>query len=266
MNYDDMDVEELILHFRNQYSEIYLSTIGNEDYIWRTLTQKEHQEIAEFALNEQDANERICHVAVLHPRSSFSTTGLAYLPDMLAPEILNESGYGQYRKEEPLLKIFRDQIATNFDQQAAVLVNRAFPYITFEEMENWTKEKLLKFVAKAEWSLHFIDQKHHIQLLTDSEIKELNREEGEEEEEVVEEAPFDIMAVAKELRKNGQDPMMILRHLYQKEKEPYVVRPMIGGALQTDTMIAGMNAWKQEELPYGRYDTVREQVQKLPRG
>lgn len=266
MNYDDMSVEELILHFRNEYEEVYLTALEEDDYIWRTLTQKEYKEIAEFARDEQDANERICHLAVLYPRSNFATTGLAYLPEMLAPHILDESGYGRYRKEEPLLTIFRDQMQNQFDRQAEVLVNRAFPYITFEVMENWTKEKLLKNLSKAEWSLQFIDQKTHIQLLTDSEIKAIRAREAEEngeEEEIIEEPAFDLMGVAKELRKQGQDPMFVLRHLIEKEKEPYVVRPMIGGSLQTDTMLAGVDAWRQGGSFDGRYDTVREQVQKL---
>lgn len=263
MNYENMGVEEIILHFRNKYEEVYLTTVGDEDYIWRTLTQKEHREIAEFATNDFDAFERICEVAVLYPEVNFRTTGLAYIPEMVAPHILEESGYGQFRKEKPLLEIFRNQMNSNFDKQAEVLINRAFPYITFEVMENWTKEKLLKHVAKAEWSLHFIDKKTHIQLLTDEEIQEL--EEGEEEAEPVEEKPFDIMEVANELRKKGQDPMFILRHLYQKEKEPYVDRPMIGGSEQHDTMLAGIDAWRQGDLPNGRFDAVQQQVQTLSR-
>lgn len=259
-----MGVEELILHFRNAYEEVYLTTVGEEDYIWRTLTQKEHREIAEFATNDFDAFERICDVCILYPEQDYSSGGLAYIPEQIAPQILDESGFGQYRKEQTLLTIFRNQMSSSFDKQAEVLINRAFPYITFEVMENWTKEKIMKYVAKAEWSLRFIDRKDHIQLLTEEEIKQMQEESEEEIEPVVEE-PFDIMKVANELRKQGQDPMFVLRHLYQKEKKPYFERPMIGGAQQDDTMLAGIEAWRQEGTPYGRYDTVREQVQTLSR-
>lgn len=261
---DNFEIEQLIIQFRNQYDEVYLTTIGDIDYIWRTLTKKEHAEIAEFAINDYDAFERICQIAVLYPETNFSHTGLAYTPEQLAPQILNESGFGQYRKEPQLLKIFRNQVDTKFDIQAEILINRAFPYITFEEMENWTKEKLLKFVAKAEWSLQYIDNKTHIILRTEEELKELQEANGEEvEEEPVEE--FDIMELANELRKRGQDPMFILRHLYQKEKEPYFVRPLIGGEQQHDTMLAGTDAWKKGALMDGRYELIREQVQKISR-
>ena len=262
MNYEEMSPEELILHFRNAYEEVYLTTVNDVDYIWRTLTQKEHKEIAEFATDNYDAYERICQTAILYPEYDYMDGGLAYLPETIAPHILNESGYGAYRKEQPLLTIFRNQVSSDFLMQATILINRAFSYITLDEMENWTKEKILKYVAKAEWSLRFIDQKKHIELLTEEEIRQSAEENGEE---IPEEEPFDLMKVANDLRKQGQDPMFVLRHLYQKEKKPYFERPMIGGAEQTDTMISGVDAWKQEGQPYGRFDTVREQVQALSR-
>jgi hypothetical protein len=257
---ENHEIEQLIIKFRDDYKEVYLSTIGDMDYIWRTLTRKEHREIAEFALNDYDAFERICQTAVLYPKYDYVNKGLAYVPERLAPQILDESGYGQLRKEQPLLQIFRNQMATQFEAQAEVIINRAFPYITFEEMENWTKEKLLKFVARAEWQLATIDKKD-IRLMTDAEIKALKEETDEVEEEIPE---FNIMDLANDLRKQGQDPMFVFRHLYMKEKPPYFVKPLIGGTQQTDTMLAGVNAWKGA-LSYGRYEIIQQQVQEISR-
>lgn len=255
------EIEKLIVGFRDEYKEVYLTTVGEEDYIWRTLTRKEHREIAEFAQTEDEAFERICSTCVLYPTLDWTRT-LAYLPDELAPQILNESGYGMLRKEQPLLQLFRKQMET-FEAQAEVIINRAFPYITFEMMEDWTKEKLLKYVARAEWQLNFIDKKE-IHFLTDEEAKELAGEEDEEqEEEEVEE--FNIMDLAHDLRQRGEDPMFALRHLYQKQKEPYFVRPLIGGSNQVDTMIAGTNSWREGGKQSGRYEIIREQVQKVSR-
>lgn len=264
--YDKMEVEELILHFRNLYKEIYVTPFEDgSEYIWRTLTQKEYQEITEFAKNQDDAFERICNTAVLYPTHHFHSTGPAYLPESLAPQILNESGYGEIRKEQFLLNSFRRQIEDNFEKQAEIMINYAFPYITFEEMEEWTKEKLLKYLARAEWNLKVIQKKTHLQLMTEEEAKQM----AEEAEETIEEAKekteeFNLMELANELRRQGQDPMFVLRHLYKKEKESYFVRPLIGGLDQTDTMIAGIDAWKEGELPKnGRYDVVSEQVQRV---
>jgi hypothetical protein len=260
---ENHEIERLIIQFRDEYDEVYLTTIGDTDYIWRTLTRKEHGEIAEFAVNDYDAYERICVTAVLFPKFDFAHQGLAYIPEQLAPQILDESGYGQLRKEQQLLTIFRNQMENQFEAQAEVIINRAFSYITFDEMENWTKEKLLKYVARAEWQLAFID-KRDIRLLTDEDMKALQEESSEEEpkEEVPE---FNIMDLANELRRQGQDPLFVLRHLYEKEKPPYFVKPLIGGSKQVDTLLAGTDAWKKGALQYGRYEIIREQIQNLSR-
>lgn len=256
-------IEAMILGFRNEYKEVYLTTVGNEDYIWRTLTRKEHREIAEFAPDEYSAFERICQTCVLYPVMDWTRT-LAYLPEELAPQIIEESGFGSFRKEKPLLDIFRKELES-FEAQAEIIVNRAFPYITFEMMENWTKEKLLKYVAKAEWQLINIEGYKHMALVTDEEIRQMQEEAGEEVEEQEEEEEFDIMVIANEMRKAGQDPMFALRSLYQKPKTPYVERPMIGGFHQVDTMIAGTTAWRGRGMNYGRYDAIQEQVQRVSR-
>lgn len=258
------EIEALIVGFRDEYKEVYLTTVGEEDYIWRTLTRKEHSEIAEFAQSDYEAFERICQTCVLYPKRDWQRT-LAYLPEQLAPQILDESGYGSLRKEKPLLDIFRKQLES-FDAQAEVIINRAFPYITFEMMEDWTKEKLLRFVAKAEWQLTNIEGYKHMKLLTDEEIREQLIEEGEDPDEEVEPEPeFNIMDLANELRRRGQDPMLALRHLYQKPKDPYVERPMIGGSRQADAMVAGTNAWREGGLYDGRYDVIQKQVQRISR-
>lgn len=263
MTLQDYQIEQMIIKFRNEYEEVYLITLEDEDFIFRALTQKEYNEIREFAKNQSDAYERICNTAVLYPKYDFSTIGRAYLPDMLAPHILNESGYGELRKEQYLINIFREQMKTSFEKQAEVIINRAFPHITFKEMENWTKEKLLKYVAKAEWSLQFIDQKQHIKLMTLEEIRQQQIENGENIKEP--EETFDLMKLANELRRRGEDPMFVLRGFYEKEKPDYVERPMIGGSEQWDTMIGGIDAWRGSGIPYGRYDIISKQVQKISR-
>lgn len=268
MNLNEISIEDLIIHFRDTYSEVYYTTIGEEDYIWRTLSRKEYRDIQEFARSQYDAYERICQKAVLFPERNFALTAPAYLPEQLAPQILNESGYGNEDKDGQLLKIFREQVNNNFEVQAQIIINRAFSYITFEDMETWTKEKLLKFVAKAEWALQFIEQKDYIHLMTADELRQQAIEMAEESGEDVEEEPeeeFDINDLARQERDNGRDPMFSLSHLYQKEKPAYFERPLIGGRNQSDNLIAGSGAWRRGGLEHGRYEVIREQVQKVSR-
>lgn len=254
---DQEELERMLLRFRNQYGEVYVTAIGDVEFVFRALTPKEHREIAEFAENEDDAFERICNTAVLWPKIDF-TRGRAYWPTMLAPQILEESGFGGNYKEIQLLEIFREQLK-GFDKQAEILIATAFPQYRFEEIETWTKEKLIKMAVAAEWQLRYLRG------LKDFELIPTVQQEPDVDGEVQEEQPFDIMEKAWELRRRGQDPLFVLRDLIQKPKPPFVERPIIGGNQQIDTIIGGIDAWKKEVLPRGRYDIVQKQVQEVSR-
>lgn len=252
---DPKEIQALLESFRKQYDEVYLTQIGDEDYVWRALGREEYQAIVARAKSEDEAFEMICNTAVLWPKVDFGGFNIkAYIPTQLAPQIVDESGFGDGRRDLVLLEHFRDEMKS-FDKQAEVIVNTAFPNISFEDMANWTKEKLMKHVAKAEWQMTVL-RKIPLQLTATGVA-----EDGEAEEQ----EPFDYMEVANELRKQGHDPMFVMRALYQKEKPSYVERPLVGGTQQTDTMIAGREAWKGEGTGYGRYDIIREQVQKISR-
>jgi hypothetical protein len=263
---DKREIEQLIKKFKEQYEEIYVTSFGDEDYVWRALGRHDYREIQRLAENEQDAYERICNAAVLYPKVDFSSYQMkAYIPDQLAPQILEMSGFGAWKKEVELLDVFRKQMES-FDFQAEVIVATAFPNITFEEMGNWTKEKLMLYVARAEWQLRTL---RGIDLRL-GRASELEAEEMDENSVPVNvEAEADpqqqIMELANELRRQGHDPMFAMRWAYAKDKPPYVERPLIGSVNQIDTMIAGTRAWKEGVSQYGRYNIIREQVQKISR-
>lgn len=265
---DNVQIEKLIKELKEEYEEIYVTSIGGQDYIWRALGRHDYSEIQRLAIDELDAYERVCNVAVLYPVADFSSNKMkAYIPDKLAPEILEMSGFGQWRKEVFLLEAFRKQMES-FDFQAEIIVATAFPNISFEEMGNWTKEKLMLYVARAEWQLTKL-RGIDLKLGRASELEAEDEEENEDAVKVDVEAEVDpeeeLMQLANDLRKQGQDPMFVLKWAYQKEKPPYVERPLIGSVNQTDSMLAGVNAWKEGVLEDGRYNIIREQVQKISR-
>lgn len=256
MGVNPIELELMVRGFRDQFEEVYITEIGEDDFIWRTLGRKEYREIVELAASEDDAFERICNTCVLWPQMDFSgPQAKAYTATQLAPQILDESGFGVYQKDMILLGIFREQLQS-FDKQAEIIINAAFPYISFEEMENWTKEKLMKYVARAEWQLTTL---RGVPLkLTPTGVSEDGEPQAPQEEP-------DYMEVAKVLRQRGEDPMFVMRGLWQKPKPNYVERPLIGGHQQTDSMLAGLDAWREGGFESGRYDIVQQQVQKISR-
>lgn len=262
------EMEAMLQSFRSQYDEIYVTEIGGDDFVWRALTRKEHSDIVKFAMSEDDAHERICQVAVLWPKLDYRKKVKAYIPSQLAPQILYESGFVDGNREVLLLDSFRQKMMS-FDMQAEVIIKTAFPDITFEEMANWTKEKLMLRLAQAEWQLTEL-RKVPLKLVRAGEPDpDHNPEEYDDEGEIIEgwyeeETEDPIMQIAEDMRKQGIDPMLTLRDLIKKPKPSYVERPMIGGSLQTDGMLAGTDAWRMG-VHDGRYQIIQQQVQKVSR-
>lgn len=263
-------MEELIIYFRSQYDELYLSEMNGQKFIWRTLKQKEYRQIVEFSTSEDEAFERVCQMAILYPNYDYVNFSLAYLPETLGAHILDKSGYGKFSKEFDILNEYRAEME-RFDKQAEVLINRAFPYVTFEMMEDWTRTKLLKFLAKAEWSLQFIDQMSHVRLLSEEEAAEELRAAQEEDGEVDETlAPAStkteeqlLKEAADNIRKNGGDALLELYPIFKKPKREFLDLPMIGGERQVEGMIQGTDSWREGMKADGRFDTIRESIQKL---
>ena len=262
-------MEDLVIYYREMYEEVYLSTINGQQFIWRTLKQKEYRQIVEFSTAEEEAFERACQVAILFPEYDYIDGSLAYLPETLGTHILDKSGYGKFSKEFDILNEYRKEME-RFDKQAEVLINRAFPYITFEMMGDWTKTQLLKYLAKAEWSLRFIDGFEHIRLLSEEEqYEEMIANMSEEEREGLE-APASmktedelLMDSAKEIRRRGGDALLELYPIFKKPKADYLDLPMIGGHTQTNGIIQGVDSWKEGVVDGDRYESIRKSVQKI---
>lgn len=270
LDFSEMSMEDVIVYFRSQYDELYISEINGSKFIWRTLRQKEYRQIVEFSTSENEAFERVCHMAILYPNYDYVNFSLAYLPETLGAQILDKSGYGKFSKEFDILNEYREEMG-RFDRQAEVLVNRAFPYITFEAMEDWTRTKLLKFLAKAEWSLQFIDRMHHVRLLSEEEIAEearMAQQEGEEVDETLAPASTKteeelLREAADNIRRSGGDAMLELYPIFKKPTPDYIDLPMIGGEKQLDGMIQGVDSWRGGVKSDGRFETIRESVQKI---
>lgn len=264
-------MEELVIFYREVHKEVYLSELNGQQYIWRTLKQKEYRQIVEFSQTEEEAFERVCQVAILYPEYNYINGSLAYLPETLGTVILDKSGYGKLSKEFDILNEYRAEME-RFDKQAEVLINRAFPYITFDMMADWTKTKLLEYLAKAEWSLRFIDGFEHVRLLSEEEQYEQMIAQMTEEEIANLETPASLktddellLESAKEIRARGGDALLELYPIFKKPKIDYLNLPMIGGSTQTLGIIQGVDSWKEGIIDGDRYESIRESVQEISR-
>lgn len=208
-----------------EFGEVFLAEVEDDTYIFRLLTRKEYKEILQISDNKDMAEELICQMAVIYPQGLNFATGEAGLPSLLSPHIVNESGFGDMQKSHYYFDTYRSRMNA-FEMQAEAAIQAAFPQFTEEEMQDWTVEKLMRTLAKAEWILKNV-KGYPISF-------ENMAAESEDGEEVEEETPPTMKEIGNEIRQQGGDPMIELQEQIIKPR-PYAEFPFI----------AGTNYWKR---------------------
>jgi hypothetical protein len=226
-----------LIQLKREFGSIYKVTIKDEDFIFRPLRLIEYHELVDNNKGgDSELEEKLCQIAVLEPASySFSNSGKAGICKILSEHILLASGVADSRQLDLILEDHREQMRS-FENQAETFISQAFHHISFDEMKQWTMDKLIQHVARAEWALQNVWQ---MPITFKSEVPPQTTE-------VLPEQSMKEMGDL--MREDGLDPMIELDHLI-RIKPPYVDFPMIGGT----------NLLSNEEA----LDNVRQQIQKL---
>ena len=216
-----ISLEKLLIEFKKKYYSVFATTIGSDLYVWRPLTRSEYEIISKSAgPNELLKEEMICQAAVLYPEVNFGIHK-AGVPSSLAPQIIEESGFGTALKTYEYLSKSRDAVLNNFTAQAEIVIAAAFPQYTFEEMKSWNIEQLLDMVARAEWKLNVLDRKDFV-------FQAVNEEEENEEE--TKSPKEQLHELEQHIIQNGGDPILMLGEHYKKQvHKEYVEFPFIMG-------------------------------------
>jgi len=220
----DEGLEKLIIDFKKEYYSVFATSVGDKFYIWRPLTRTEYDIINKSSAGDTLLREEmICQFSVLFPKVNFSVYK-AGIPGSLAPQILEESGFGSVYKTYSYLGHSRQAVLDSFTAQAEIVIASAFPNYTFEEMKSWNLEQILDMVARAEWKLNVIDHKDFIFEMTQGVPQE--GEEGAEPKTHEEE----MKELEQQIIEQGGDPILQLGHIYRlKNKKDYVPYPFIMG-------------------------------------
>lgn len=235
----DGDLEQLIINLKKEYYSIFATSVGHSFFIWKPLTRTEYDIIIRSSAGDNSLKEEmVCQFAVLHPKINFSLYK-AGIPGVLAPQIIEESGFGSVYKTYSHLANSRNAVLSSFTSQAEIVIASAFPQYSFENMKTWNIEQLLDMVARAEWKLNVIDHKEFIfDMVPESD----GSEDGEEKtfKEEMKELEQQIIA-------EGGDPILQLGHIYNlKNKKDYIEYPFIMG-----------NSWDNEVI----INAVQRQLQ-----
>lgn len=217
----------LLAHYKDLYSGhkiLYVRFLDN-DFIFRSLTRKEYKYLLQSGLSQMDMEDSICNTACLYPEDyDFTVCGFAGLNEYVANIIKDISNFNDIRSI--LNEYYKYKEMDNLEIQCMDLIKAFIPEYTYEEMEEWTWEKLMQVTVRAEkvaalrgfeWSLKDESEQY---------IEEMQNINSENKE------------FLKELETNGIDPMFYfedeIKHTFKKEVLDF---PLIGGSHWNDEVI-----------------------------
>lgn len=217
----------LLAHYKDLYSGhkiLYVRFLDN-DFIFRSLTRKEYKYLLQSGLSQMDMEDSICNTACLYPEDyDFTVCGFAGLNEYVANIIKDISDFSDIRSI--LNEYHKYKEMDNLETQCMDLIKAFIPEYTYEEMEEWTWEKLMQITVRAEkvaalrgfeWSLKDESEQY---------IEEMQNINSENKE------------FLKELETNGIDPMFYfedeIKHTFKKEVLDF---PLIGGSHWNDEVI-----------------------------
>ena len=217
----------LLAHYKDLYSGhkiLYVRFLDN-DFIFRSLTRKEYKYLLQSGLSQMDMEDSICNTACLYPEDyDFTVCGFAGLNEYVANIIKDISDFSDIRSIINEYHKYKEM--DNLETQCMDLIKAFIPEYTYEEMEEWTWEKLMQITVKAEkvaalrgfeWSLKDESEQY---------IEEMQNINSENKE------------FLKELETNGIDPMFYfedeIKHTFKKEVLDF---PLIGGSHWNDEVV-----------------------------
>ena len=128
---------------------IYVRCFNNEEFLFRTLNKKEYKYIKSQASDIYELNDLICIVSCVYPNDyDFEHCYIPGVIDKVAPLIEEESGFTEINN---ILKYYyQEKENTILEQQCMDMIKAFIPEYTYEEMQEWTWQKLMTVTARAE--------------------------------------------------------------------------------------------------------------------
>lgn len=150
--------EKLIDEWKTKWRNVYFLEIYDQEkefnypFYFREITKREYNELLLMQYGQAEMEEEICRICVLYPKFDFSDPyERAGIAKTLADHIIYESHLMENQAEE-LLNRYRQEMML-FDYQAECIIHEAFQNIPLEEIRNWTIEKTMYYLSRAEYVL-----------------------------------------------------------------------------------------------------------------
>lgn len=150
----EINIEELVAKYVDQYENIVASKIDNEFFLYRVLGRAEYKAIYEDEQFTQLEKENlVIQTCLVYPEHYDLDECPAGIPTQLCKEILEAS---LIVDENTLCEILDNERLAFLSDENNILncmILSAFPSLNLEEVENWPMEKAIKYYTRAEWIL-----------------------------------------------------------------------------------------------------------------
>ena len=239
LRYSDMN-DSTIEYYKDLYSghKIIYVRFLDEDFIFRTLTRKEYKTIKSRSYSKYDYEDTICNVSCIYPEGyDFSQCGFAGLPEYVAEVVEYLSGFKDIQTVLNVYKQEKEQVT--LELQAMDLIKAFIPEYTYEEMADWTWEKLMKMTVRAENVAKLKGFDWHLE------------DKSEEYQKAYEQVNSDNREFITKLYENGVDPMFY----FEDELKKLFIRDVV------DFPIISSGKWNNEEV----LNVIRKQSSNIRR-
>ena len=210
---------EMILANKERWNghKIIYVRFSNSEFLFRTLTRNEYKYIMQIAQNQYDIEDMSCNVACLYPEDyDFSRCPYAGLPKRVFEIIQKTSGFSDIK--DIINDFNKAKENTSLEQQCMDLIKAFIPEYTYEEMEDWTWQKLMEVTARAEVVCKLRGFTWEITDHSDEYIEEINNTIRMDNEEFL-----------KTLQDKGIDPMFYFKDYLPPVQHEILDFPLIGG-------------------------------------
>ena len=221
---------------------IYVNFRNKIEFVFKALAVQDYNKIISVLSNEKDIEDAICQSCLIYPNTdsyNISECPYAGVVEKSCEIIKAYSGIFNPNDVMSHIDIYRNQME-DFYEQCRNLIKAAFyNEFSYEEMEEWSWYKLIKYAVRAETILKYRNS-DGIELT----IKEKeDNAEGDIENNIKE----DTEEIIKEMRKEGIDPMLYYHKGDSNTGNEIIDFPLIGSI-----------HWQRSDI----LDGIRKQIDK----
>lgn len=156
--------DQKLQYYKEEYSghKVIYVRFSNEDFLFRTLTVKEYEMIIKMYSDQYKQETAVCNMACIYPEGyEFADCEFGVLPSVMYGYIKKLSCFDDINDIFDEYEIAKH--SSNLYQQCMDLIKAFIGDYTYEEMEDWTWQKLMDMTVRAENIANMQGYEYHIE-------------------------------------------------------------------------------------------------------